>query len=164
MPTTMGRGPRVPRPWWFRTFGCNWAHARTRTHPCPASSQRYSAEGSGQVLGDRCTSHLRPVAAGASDVRGRIGEARIAVEATPGAQADEDLARAPLQCPLQFDGVVTCVEDEQWGGLSFFKPTQQSSNLLGGEHVGVLGRPRTGCTSTGALQLWRAKSSWATNR
>jgi hypothetical protein len=27
-----------------------------------------------------------------------------------------------------------------------------------------LGRPRTGCTSTGALQLWRAKSSWATNR
>jgi hypothetical protein len=76
-------------------------------------------------------------------VRGRIGEARIAVEATPGAQADEDLPRAPLQCPLQFDGVVTCVEDEQWGGLSFFKPTQQSANLLGGDHVGVLGRPDT---------------------
>jgi hypothetical protein len=46
-------------------------------------------------------------------MRGRIGEARIAVEATPRPQADEDLARATLQCPLQFDGVLTCVEDEQ---------------------------------------------------
>ncbi len=75
-------------------------------------------------------------------MRGRIAEARIAVEATPGAQPDEYLARTPLQRLLQFDGVVACIEDEQGGALSFFKPTQQQSpNLLGGNHVGVLGRP-----------------------
>jgi hypothetical protein len=44
--------------------------------------------------------HLGPVATGPSDVRGRIAEARVAVEATPGAQADENLARAPLNPQL----------------------------------------------------------------
>jgi len=39
---------------------------------------------------------------------------------------------------LQFYGIVASVEDEQGDGL-FFKPTQQSPNLLGGDHVGVLG-------------------------
>ena len=29
----MGRGPRLPRPSWFWTFGCSSAHARTRTDP-----------------------------------------------------------------------------------------------------------------------------------
>jgi hypothetical protein len=43
--------------------------------------------------------HLGPVAPRASDVFGRVREARVAVEAAPGAQADEDLARAPLQLP-----------------------------------------------------------------
>jgi hypothetical protein len=33
VPTTMGRGPRLPRPSWFWTFGCSSAHARTRTDP-----------------------------------------------------------------------------------------------------------------------------------
>src|SRR5215218_10290856 len=56
--------------------------------------------------------HLRPVATGASDVRGRIAVARVAVEATPRPQADEDLARAPFQPPLQLDGVVARIEDE----------------------------------------------------
>ena len=75
-------------------------------------------------------------------MRRRIAEARVAVEATPRPQGDEDLARrTPLQCSLQFDGVVARVEDEQGNGLSFFKPTQQSPNLLGGNHVGVLGGP-----------------------
>jgi hypothetical protein len=42
--------------------------------------------------------HLRPVATRTTDVHGRIAEAKLAVEATPRPQADEDLARAPLQC------------------------------------------------------------------
>jgi hypothetical protein len=33
VPTAMGRGPRVPLPAWFWTFGCIFAHARTRTDP-----------------------------------------------------------------------------------------------------------------------------------
>ena len=33
VPTTMGGGPRLPRPSWFWTFGCSSAHARTRTDP-----------------------------------------------------------------------------------------------------------------------------------
>ena len=33
VPTTMGRGLRLPRPSWFRTLGCSSAHARTRTDP-----------------------------------------------------------------------------------------------------------------------------------
>ncbi len=33
VPTTMGRGLRLPRPSWFWTFGCSPAHARTRTDP-----------------------------------------------------------------------------------------------------------------------------------
>jgi hypothetical protein len=79
------------------------------------------------------------VATRASDVLRRVAETRIAVEATPRPQADEDLARTPLQCSLHLDGVVACVEDEQGDVLSFFEPTQQSPNLLGGDHVGVLG-------------------------
>jgi hypothetical protein len=41
--------------------------------------------------------------------------------------------------PLHLDGVVARVEDEQGEGLSFFEPTQQSPDLLGGDLVGVLG-------------------------
>jgi hypothetical protein len=41
--------------------------------------------------------HLRPVATRASDVCGRIREARVAVEAPPRSQTDEDLALTPLE-------------------------------------------------------------------
>jgi hypothetical protein len=83
--------------------------------------------------------HLGPVATRASDVLRRVAEARITVEATPGAQAEEDLAWAPLQCSLHLDGVVDRVEDEQGEGLSYSEPTQQSLDLLGGDLVGLLG-------------------------
>jgi hypothetical protein len=46
-------------------------------------------------------------------VCGRIREARVSVEAPPRAQAEEDLARTPLESSLDLDGVVTRVEDEQ---------------------------------------------------
>jgi hypothetical protein len=62
------------------------------------------------------------VATRASDVLRWVAEARIPVEATPGPQADEYLAWAPLQCSLHLDGVIARVEDEQGNGLSFFEP------------------------------------------
>ena len=67
----------------------------------------------------------------------RFAEARIAVEAAPRPQAQEYLARTTIQCSLHFDGIVAGVEDEQGYGFSFFKPTQQSLDLLGCDHVGV---------------------------
>src|SRR5215213_7226818 len=42
--------------------------------------------------------------------------------------------------PLQLERVVARVEDEQ-GDDPFFKPAKQSVELLGGDHVGVLGGP-----------------------
>ena len=75
-----------------------------------------------------------------SDVCGRIREARGAVEAAPRSQTDEDLARAPFEPSLQLDRLVARVEDEQ-GDDPSFKPAQQSLDLLGGDHVGVLGGP-----------------------
>jgi hypothetical protein len=103
--------------------------------------------------------HLRTVATGASYVRGRIAEARVAVEATPRPQADEDLARTtPLQPPLQLDEVVARIEDEYSNGRSFFESIQQYLHLPGGDHVGVLGGPdaldihRGGPTLAGEVQ------------
>jgi hypothetical protein len=75
----------------------------------------------------------------ASDVLRWFAEARIAIEAPPGAQAEEDLAWAPLQCSLHLDGVVARIEDEQGYGLSFLEPTQQSLDLLSRELVGIFG-------------------------
>jgi hypothetical protein len=49
---------------------------------------------------------------------------------------------APLQPSLDLDRVVARVEDEQ-GDDPFFKPAQQSLDLFGGDHVGVLGGPDT---------------------
>jgi hypothetical protein len=72
-------------------------------------------------------------------VLGRVAEARIAVEAAPGTQAEEYLAWAPLQCSLHLDGIVARIEDEKGEGISSFEPTQQSPDLLGGDLVGVLG-------------------------
>jgi hypothetical protein len=53
------------------------------------------------------------VATRATYVFGRIGEARIAVEAPPGAQTDENLARTSLKPLLHLHGIVASVEDEQ---------------------------------------------------
>src|SRR5215208_7717275 len=62
--------------------------------------------------------HLRPVATRPSSVGGWASEARIGVEATPGPQTDEDLARSPFQPLLHLlDGIVAGVEDEQGEGL-----------------------------------------------
>jgi hypothetical protein len=74
-------------------------------------------------------------------VRGRITEARVAVEATPCPQAHEDLARAPLHSLLQLHGIIAGIEDEQGSGPSLSDSSQQPLHLLGGEHVGVLGGP-----------------------
>jgi hypothetical protein len=95
-------------------------------------------------------------------VCGRIREAWVPVEASPRSQADEDLAQAPLQPPLHLDRVVARVEDEMWDGLYFFEPTQQCLDLLGGDHVSVLGWSDT-LHVHGEVQLSRAKPSCAMN-
>src|SRR5215212_9573715 len=85
--------------------------------------------------------HLGPVATGASDVFRWVAQARVAVEAAPGAQAHEDLARAPLQSLLHLDGVVACIEDEQRGSVSPTRrkvPPQESPHLLSRDRVRVL--------------------------
>jgi hypothetical protein len=102
------------------------------------------------------------VATRASDGCGRIREARVTVETAPRPQTDEDLARASLEPSLQLDRVVARVEDEQ-GNNPFFKPTQQSLDLLGGDYVGVLGWPEALYVPTRAVQLSRTKPSCATN-
>src|SRR5215207_3229017 len=141
VPTTMGRGPRVPFAAWLWTFGCISAHARTRTDPYPpASSQRCSAEGSGQVLGS-AQFILGPWRRGRRCVPA-VAQARVAVEAAPGAQAEEDLARAPLQSLLHLDWVVARIEDEQRDSVSPTRrkgPPQERPHLLGGDRIGVLG-------------------------
>jgi len=53
---TMGDGPLVPCPVRSCNFGCNPAHARTRTVPYCASSTVRSAVGVGQVAGSAQTS------------------------------------------------------------------------------------------------------------
>jgi len=72
-------------------------------------------------------------------VCGRIREARVTVEASPRSQADEDLAWALLKPSLDLERVVASVEDKQ-GDDPFFKPTQQSLDLLDSDFVGVLRR------------------------
>ena len=134
----MGKGPRLPRPSWLWTFGCRHAHRTVAVVYAHMFGGRFGP-------GDRIVAlHLRSVATRASDVRGRIAKARVAVEAAPGSQTDEYLARAPLQRSLQFHRVVARVEDEQGHrNFSSFEPTQQSPHLRGGDHVGVLGGPDT---------------------
>jgi hypothetical protein len=75
-------------------------------------------------------------------VLGRIREARVAVEASPSAQTDEDLAWAPLKLSLDLDRVVARIEDKQ-GDDPFFKPTQQSLDLLDSDFAGLLRRPES---------------------
>src|SRR5215212_7747999 len=112
VPTTMGRGPRLPLPWCAQTFGCIFAQARTLT---------------------------RAVTTRSASVGGWASEARIGVEATPGAQTEEDLAPTPLKPLLHLDGIVARVEDEQGDAARFFsEPTEQSLYLFDGDHVGVL--------------------------
>jgi hypothetical protein len=86
------------------------------------------------------------VATGASYVFWRVAQARVAVEAAPGAQAEEDLARAPLQSLLHletgsYDGVVARIEDEQGKTVPPFPSPSRSST-----------RPSPGPTQVGATQ------------
>jgi len=77
-----------------------------------------------------------------TDVRGRVGEALIAVEATPGAQADKDLARAttPLKPLLQLHRIVARVKAKHGSALPFLgQPTEECTHLLGGHLVSILG-------------------------
>jgi hypothetical protein len=71
-------------------------------------------------------------------VGGWDSEARISVEATPGAQTEEDLARTSLKPLLHLDGIVARVEDEQREARFLSEPTEQSLYLFDGDHVGVL--------------------------
>jgi len=78
-------------------------------------------------------------------VRGRAGEARIAVEATPSPQADEDLARTSLEPLLELDGIITSVEDEQRSDplllfLVLMREVHERFDLLSSNLVGVLRR------------------------
>ena len=63
------------------------------------------------------------MAPGASDVLRRVAQARVALEAPPRPQAEEDLAWAPLQCSVHLDAVLARLEDEQGDSISFFEPT-----------------------------------------
>jgi hypothetical protein len=85
--------------------------------------------------------HLRPVTTRASNVCGRIREARVAVEAPPCSQTDEDLARSPLQPLLQLHGIIAGVEDEQGSDPLLLRPeAKKRFHLLGGYLIGVLPR------------------------
>jgi len=66
--------------------------------------------------------------------------------------ADEDLVCAPFEHSLQLDGVVARVEDEQ-GDDPLFEPAQQGLDLLGGDHIGVLGGPEALHVHGGGLAL-----------
>src|SRR5215210_4602122 len=86
--------------------------------------------------------HLGPVPTRASYVLRGVGEARDAVEESPGAQAEEDLARTSFKPLLHLDGVVARIEDEQRGSVSPTRrkgPSQERPHLLGGDSVGLLG-------------------------
>jgi hypothetical protein len=78
------------------------------------------------------------VATRASYVCGRIREARVAVEAPPRSQADEDLARTPFEPSLDLDRVVARVEDEQGDWPYFPQPIQQSLHLPASNLVSIL--------------------------
>src|SRR5215207_7441345 len=69
------------------------------------------------------------------------GEARIGVEATPGAQTEEDLARSPLQCLLHLDRIIASLKDEQGSDPPLLRcEAKKRFHLLGGYLVGVLRR------------------------
>src|SRR5215211_147910 len=120
-------------------------------HLCPRSHAHRSVTGvladvlgggRGPGQGVRAL-HLGPVAARTSDVRGRVAETGVAVEAASRPQPHEYLARAPFESSLQFDGVVARVKDEQRYGPHFPEPPQQSPDLLSGERVRLPIRPET---------------------
>ena len=100
---------------------------------------------------------LIPVAAWSAGSSRRPG--RIGVEAATGSQTDEDLRGAAFEPLLQFYGVVAGIEDEQRECGPFIpQPTEQPLHMLGGDRVDILcGGTRS--TSTGAVQLSRAKPS-----
>ena len=125
----MGRGPRS-------ALSCVVVDLRVQLGPRPyahasVTSVLAAMLGGGVGPGARVSAlHLGPVATGASDVFRRVAQTRVAVEAAPGAQAEEDLARAPLQSLLHLDGVVARIEDEQGNGPSFPESVQQGLHLL----------------------------------
>jgi hypothetical protein len=78
-------------------------------------------------------------------VCGRASEARIAVEATPRPQTDEDLARTSLQPLLELHRIVASVEDEQRSGplllfLVLMREAHKRFDLLSSHLVGILRR------------------------
>lgn len=92
---------------------------------------------------------------------------RISVEATPGAQPNQDLRAALLEPLLQFDGVVARVEDKQrdrcCGLFLLGQPAEQPFHLLAGDCVGVVRGRYALDVHTGAVQLSRTKLSRAMN-
>lgn len=92
--------------------------------------------------------HLRSVAAWPSGVGGRLGEARIGVEAAARSQADKDLAWTSFQPLLELHGVVAGVEDEKrhvCRTALHCGSSEQPLDLLGGGHVHLPVRMDTLC-------------------
>jgi hypothetical protein len=89
----------------------------------------------------------------------------IGLEAATRSQTDEDLAPASLQalCSAPAPDRREGVEDEQRHGPFGRQPLQQGPHLLGADRVLVFLVGGTRSTSTGALQLSRAKPSRAMN-
>jgi hypothetical protein len=88
-------------------------------------------------------------------VCGRIREARVAVEAPPRSQTDEDLARASLELSLQLDRVVARVEDEQGDAPSPSSSRTSKASTCSAATTLASWAGRTRSTSTGAVQLSR---------
>src|SRR5215210_1432400 len=103
-------------------------HLRPGTHSHrPIAAVLTCVLGGGLRPGARILAiHLRPVTPRPASVGTRASEARIGVEAAPGPQTDEDLARTSLKPLLQLHGIVARIEDEQGDGFFSSEPTQQS--------------------------------------
>src|SRR5215203_2115220 len=138
VPTTMGKGPRLPRLSCARTFGCKFVQARTRSVASVLTRVFRRRFGPGARIR---TLHLGPVTTWPSSGCRWTSEARIGVEATPRSQTDEHLARTLLKPLLQFHGIVACIKDEQGNDPLLLMPeAEKRFDLLGGHLIGVLPR------------------------
>jgi hypothetical protein len=98
VPTTMGRGPLLPRPSWFRTLGCNseptLVRARIRNRP-PRSDARLRVLARSR---DHCTSSSARGEEGVlcvrADRRGS-GRRRSAAPLANGRESGKDIPQAP---------------------------------------------------------------------